>query len=32
MTSLCKLWQDTASRDAEKTVVIDGDTGRAWTA
>jgi acyl-CoA synthetase (AMP-forming)/AMP-acid ligase II len=32
MTSLWALWQATAVRYAEKTVVIDADTGRAWTA
>ncbi|HXI83484.1 MAG TPA: fatty acid--CoA ligase family protein [Verrucomicrobiae bacterium] len=32
MTSLWSLWQDTAARCAEKPVVIDADTGRAWTA
>ena len=32
MTSLWSLWQATVARDAEKIVVIDGDTGRAWTA
>lgn len=32
MTSLWSLWQATAKRCAEKTVVIDAETGRAWTA
>jgi len=32
MTSLWALWQAAAARDAEKIVVIDADTGRAWTA
>jgi acyl-CoA synthetase (AMP-forming)/AMP-acid ligase II len=31
MTSLWALWQDTAARRAGKTVVIDADTGPAWT-
>jgi len=32
MTSLWTLWQATAARCAEKVVVIDADTNRAWTA
>jgi acyl-coenzyme A synthetase/AMP-(fatty) acid ligase len=32
MTSLWPLWQTTAARYAKKTVVIDADTGRVWTA
>ena len=32
MTTLWALWQTTAARYAEKIVVIDADTGRAWTA
>jgi acyl-CoA synthetase (AMP-forming)/AMP-acid ligase II len=32
MISLWSLWQGTAARHVEKTVVIDADTGRAWTA
>jgi acyl-CoA synthetase (AMP-forming)/AMP-acid ligase II len=32
MTTLWTLWQATAARYAEKIVVIDADTGRAWTA
>ncbi len=32
MTSLWTLWQATVPRCAGKTVVIDADTGRAWTA
>ncbi len=32
MTSLWALWQATAARCAEKPVVIDADTGRAWSA
>src|ERR1017187_5342926 len=32
MTSLWSLWQATVARDAKKTVAIDADTGRAWTA
>lgn len=31
MTSLWPLWQATAARHAGKTVVIDADTGQAWT-
>lgn len=31
MTSLWALWKTTAARHARKTVVIDADTGRAWT-
>jgi acyl-CoA synthetase (AMP-forming)/AMP-acid ligase II len=31
MTSLWASWQATAARHAGKTVVIDADTGRAWT-
>ena len=32
MTSLWTLWQATAARYVDKPVVIDADTGRAWTA
>lgn len=32
MTTLWALWQTTAARYAEKIVVIDAETGRAWTA
>jgi acyl-CoA synthetase (AMP-forming)/AMP-acid ligase II len=31
MTSLWKLWEATADRRANKTAVIDADTGREWT-
>jgi acyl-CoA synthetase (AMP-forming)/AMP-acid ligase II len=31
MTSLWASWQATTARHAGKTVVIDADTGRAWT-
>jgi acyl-coenzyme A synthetase/AMP-(fatty) acid ligase len=31
MTSLWASWQATAARHAKKTVVIDADSGRAWT-
>lgn len=31
MTSLWASWQTTTARHAGKTVVIDADTGRAWT-